>query len=413
MRKCISVIIVFLIIGGCEDDYPIKKGNIQFSFSSLSGSGGRMETLTKPVAVLLSIEDNDGNSIEQNKKILLYTFGNGYVSESLQLATGTYQLAQFMVLDADNKVIYATPVEGSELAQYVNDPLPIEFVVSDDGTTLVTPQVLAVDADNTPENFGYVSFSFEVVSPLPRLTQIKVFEGGLSYATHRLDYTYSNNGLDEVKFYYCYPDEQNCNTSAWYKFEYYPDGRIKGRYLYDAITGNVVETDIYEYEGILTKKINRYYDQYNTSNAVEFFYDQNNKLTHSTLGLGYSSENSNYRLSEYTHNDDGSITEHVYLDGLNKDGLRFIFTYTFDQYNTPSLYNTGIAEWVLFPVNKNVTSITLKEIYQAGDPPPDCSTNQAYQYNALGLPESYVTSNPENCYLGFMDGTVVQYFYNQ
>jgi hypothetical protein len=65
MRKCISVIIVFLIIGGCEDDYPIKKGNIQFSFSSLSGSGGRMETLTEPVAVLLSIEDNDGNSIEQ------------------------------------------------------------------------------------------------------------------------------------------------------------------------------------------------------------------------------------------------------------------------------------------------------------------------------------------------------------
>src|SRR5260221_252306 len=127
-------------------------GQLQFSLANpTSHTGGRVASTASPAFALLSIKDGQGNLVQSNKKIILYNFGGSYVTESLQLSVGSYSLTQFMILDSANSVLYATPMEGSALAQYVTDPLPINFSITENGITLVTPQVLAVTAQTLPE----------------------------------------------------------------------------------------------------------------------------------------------------------------------------------------------------------------------------------------------------------------------
>jgi hypothetical protein len=51
--------------------------------------------------------------------------GRVRVTEDLELSTGNYQIIKFLVLDASQNIIYAVPLEGSELAKYVTDPFDI------------------------------------------------------------------------------------------------------------------------------------------------------------------------------------------------------------------------------------------------------------------------------------------------
>jgi hypothetical protein len=100
------------------------------------------------------------------------------------LAPGNYRLVQFLVLNNINTVIYAAPLEGSILAYLINDPLPLNFAVAKNESTQVAPQVLAVRNDDTPENFGYVSFGFKVVntdSVVLIRANVKMEVGGLLY----------------------------------------------------------------------------------------------------------------------------------------------------------------------------------------------------------------------------------------
>ncbi|GHM99290.1 hypothetical protein WSM22_07800 [Cytophagales bacterium WSM2-2] len=127
--------------------------------------GGRTASRA-PEYVLLNVEDSNGKSVLQNKKLGLFAFGQAYESERLELQEGTYKLTQFQILSAGDTMIYASPLAGSSLAQYVAKPLPITFTITKDSGTLVVPQVLAVTSTDTPNNFGYAGFEFEIVAPL-------------------------------------------------------------------------------------------------------------------------------------------------------------------------------------------------------------------------------------------------------
>jgi uncharacterized protein (TIGR02145 family) len=84
-------------------------------------------------------------------------------------------VTKFLVLDANNVVIYATPLEGSVLAPMVDDPLPINFAVSKDLVTKVVPQVLATESIPV-KDFGYVAFDFDVMaSPLYFRTCVQIY----------------------------------------------------------------------------------------------------------------------------------------------------------------------------------------------------------------------------------------------
>lgn len=171
-------ILLFLFAGfGCdrEETFIAKKGAVIFSVGHQGNQQGRSAQESVPTSIVLSIEDHQGNLIFENKKIGLLQFGEGFVSENLELGVGNYKLTRFFVLNADNKIVYAAPLRGSDKASQVNHPLRLSFNVTESAISEVVPQVLAVTASDNPELFGYASFGFEVIeNPETMKVRIKV-----------------------------------------------------------------------------------------------------------------------------------------------------------------------------------------------------------------------------------------------
>lgn len=116
--------------------------------------------------VLLSVVNSLGELILDDELIPLYRFGNQFISEKIEIKSGRHQLVKFMVLDPYGQVVYASPLEGSPFAYLVNDPLPMAFSILPGENTMISPEVLAV-RNSDPGDFGYASFSVQVVQPLP------------------------------------------------------------------------------------------------------------------------------------------------------------------------------------------------------------------------------------------------------
>jgi endoglucanase len=155
------------------------KGGVSFGI----GQGARAAVIPPSEdvdAVVVTITDSSGNVIHDMLKITLYDLGGGnYLSESIQFDPGSYRLTKFLVVDADNNILYAAPLAGSALANLVNTPLPMDFSVQEGHTTSLPVQVVET-AGTTPADFGYITFSFEVVADDGNLLRNGGFDSGAS-----------------------------------------------------------------------------------------------------------------------------------------------------------------------------------------------------------------------------------------
>jgi hypothetical protein len=167
MKKiCFILSLAALLFSSCdrEDNVEPTKGAVQFSFGrKQDNSGGRPSDSEIPSGIAISIRNAEGQLVVENEVLNLLSFGHGYVSESLELAPGNYAVTSFLVLDDTDNTLYATPLEGSELASLVEDPLPVSFTVSENNGTVLALQVVDVTETDTPEDFGYASFTFDIV----------------------------------------------------------------------------------------------------------------------------------------------------------------------------------------------------------------------------------------------------------
>jgi len=142
-------------------------GTLKFSMSlgeqlkSLSLSDTLGSDTASNYFAIVTISDSRGNIVYSLKKLSIYKFGQEYVSESLSLEEGAYNLTEFMIVKGSSAV-YATPLRGSVRAQLINYPLPIVFSIAGNSSTLVKPEVLTTTSVS-PQEFGYSSFSFSVI----------------------------------------------------------------------------------------------------------------------------------------------------------------------------------------------------------------------------------------------------------
>jgi len=162
--------------GGVE---PTVKKDVIFSLEQkfLKTKSAKSTTLKADAKYLIVTIENAAGVVYNTKRLDLYNFSGSYISEplSLDVATLTYKLTKFLVLDASNTVIYATPLEGSALANFVDDPLPINFTVSNNLVSKVVPQVLSTEGIPA-RDFGYFAFDFDVeVTPIYFLTSVQIY----------------------------------------------------------------------------------------------------------------------------------------------------------------------------------------------------------------------------------------------
>lgn len=159
----------------CADDQaPARPGTIRFALrATVAASQGRVATsLPNGASLYVSVRQAGGDDVYTLEPVQLLKLGDEYISEPLVLPNGEYALTDFLVADGDGNIVYAAPKEGSELAAWVDDPLPQLFTISNNAIARVDVQVVSVEA-HQPAQFGYVAFQVDVL-PFP-FFQLSVF----------------------------------------------------------------------------------------------------------------------------------------------------------------------------------------------------------------------------------------------
>jgi len=127
--------------------------------------------------IIITIEKSNGEKVYTSKRLELYNFSGSFISQSiaLEVANTPYKLAEFLVLDLNYKVIFASPLKGSALAYLVTDPLPLSFTVTKNQITKVVPEVLSTEL-NPVKDFGYAAFDFNVlITPIRIQTSVQYY----------------------------------------------------------------------------------------------------------------------------------------------------------------------------------------------------------------------------------------------
>jgi hypothetical protein len=152
------------------------KGKLEISLS-VAGDEGQLKsalndtlsnndsTTVLPMQAIVSLQAADGSYILEDELVPVYRFGDGLVSGKIEIPVGDFSLTKFLVVDPAGNVVFASPLTDAPLAYLVNKPLPLSVSIKPGETTRIVPEVLRV-VDQTPEDFGYASFGFQVVSPL-------------------------------------------------------------------------------------------------------------------------------------------------------------------------------------------------------------------------------------------------------
>jgi hypothetical protein len=380
-NKLLHFFLFAFLFGGCQKDLEINStGKIAFELASKKLSDdGRVSDSIVPSSILITIETSTGVSFLNNKKIFIYPFGSGYISESIELPIGNYKLTKFIVLNSHDESILAAPVAGSVLAALVSNPLPISFSITGNSSTQVVPEVLPVSSTNDPVQFGYTVFGFNVKKRIHSKTffefdsakndlveswkDVYKFEGTLlkevnSFVIdHNLNILWSRkffeynekNQLTIIKF----QPQANANyfhvkqfdhsasetkitmfemTDKWKSVEYYTTRKISSTYVqlvddyrtidYTIMNSNLVNLKLSD-RPFITKM------EYDTHTNPEYFIDAISELTYANTEIG--SKNN-------------LIKSTVVENGVEKTILTVSITYDADGYPATRVYEYVTGE---------------------------------------------------------------------
>jgi glycosidase len=160
---------ILVLLFGCSLQGPSglkNPGKISFSIGQgLSRAAMPENNLqngpAEPKFILVSIKNPaNGAMMYTREKVELFNNNGEYLSTSIPLRAGSYQLTEFIVTDDADNIIYVTPLAGSQYDYLVTRPLPIEFSISADNTTVVRPEVVSVTGPLSA--YGYAAFTFEI-----------------------------------------------------------------------------------------------------------------------------------------------------------------------------------------------------------------------------------------------------------
>lgn len=151
-----------------EDQNPQQSEKVEFqlSLSAITADGGRtgVSELPDGAELVLTLVNNSGAPVLTNHRIAILSFGGSYITGPIELKPGLYSITDFMIAQGSD-ILYATPKKSSSLAPAVIRPLPYKFNVVRDKLTHIEMEVVDTKGYK-PEDFGYVSFSIDVVNPL-------------------------------------------------------------------------------------------------------------------------------------------------------------------------------------------------------------------------------------------------------
>ncbi|MCT4601494.1 MAG: hypothetical protein N4A59_01150 [Marinifilum sp.] len=135
--------------------------------TGVKSSSGTSYELDDLKTAIITIEQN-GEVLEgyDAKEVQLEKWGENSITISgIELDKGTaYSITEFELKNNDKATTFASPIDGSEAASWVQKALPINFDIKANETTEVEVQVVTT-LGATPDDFGYNKFTFADKTP--------------------------------------------------------------------------------------------------------------------------------------------------------------------------------------------------------------------------------------------------------
>jgi uncharacterized protein (TIGR02145 family) len=168
-RLLIAAFIVVFGIVACEKEdreSPELYSEIEFSISvpnpeSISNQKCTIDdnNLDDADKVIITIQSSDGSSTKYTlAELKIQKMNEYFFTQKIALKTGNYILTEFLVLNASDSTIFASPHAGSQEAQNVVYPLPLSFSIVKNTTTSINVEVLSTRGKK-PEDFGLNRFN--------------------------------------------------------------------------------------------------------------------------------------------------------------------------------------------------------------------------------------------------------------
>lgn len=157
----LASMVIVVYMESCKSDPEMDEpdGRLSFAFSATSEEG-RLTTEDEISFVYFELL-NAQNELEI-QLLPIFTYNNQYITPGILLPAGEYSLEKFVAMDSEKNVIYGVPVIESELADFVNSPLPLAVFVNSGAQSEIALQVLSV-SESEPSDFGLSSFRIKPV----------------------------------------------------------------------------------------------------------------------------------------------------------------------------------------------------------------------------------------------------------
>ncbi len=158
MRKVVILAIaVVSLFNGCRDEQVTNKpGQLAFVIAPVVMRPGRIVS-AELTSVVVSLEDANGKSVFDSKAFNLKADGANYTTDAIDVGNGQFRITKFWAMSGDD-VSFAVPRSGSDKAVVTRAPLPITVDVTANKVSSITPELVAVLADDSATVFGYSTF---------------------------------------------------------------------------------------------------------------------------------------------------------------------------------------------------------------------------------------------------------------
>lgn len=178
---------LYSLLLSCKKDnenVPVSKDNeavFAINISNLKSSSMLKNAMTYSLddakKAIFTIQNIDGSSTKYtSSELSIHKMNGSYYTQKIVLKTGAYKLTEFVLLDITGNTIFAAPLAGSQEAQNVNKPLPIEFSVFKNICTTVDVEVLSTE-NKKPEDFGLSRFRIIAVNTFGFMVGVTDVEG--------------------------------------------------------------------------------------------------------------------------------------------------------------------------------------------------------------------------------------------
>jgi sugar lactone lactonase YvrE len=142
--------------------------------------GKRANALTMDAAAKyasVTVTDASGATVLQDYKTDIYTLNDSYITATIPLPPGNYNLTQFFVLDDSNHILYLVPTQtaADNIKSLVTTLLPIGFSVAKDIANTIAVQIVPVGTGSASD-YGYPSVIFDVVNTTTMMISVQTLD---------------------------------------------------------------------------------------------------------------------------------------------------------------------------------------------------------------------------------------------